>query len=335
MKRRNEGGVATLTVAITLPVIIMLMGLAVDFGMSYAARTEAQSAADAAAIAGAYSYSVNPGAPTPQGDTVAAANANTILGKSIAITNADVTLPACAKGHCVKVDVPFQSPTYFSRIFGWKKVSGTVHSSAEAMTTGSSADCVKPIFVPASAVAGKPAGTLLPDVRPTSPGGALSPGQYYSFDPTSITSPVNYSDGTSDVNSGVSTQNDTWDKCMVTPIPCSGSVNSQPGNMGHNIATDVSQYTDAYNGVGDYGFSHTDTSSSLVTVVLWDDSKVVNKHGNNFVVPLAGFAQIFIDPGTGGGGAVSAHFISSVSCSVTPPAGTGVGGAPLRLVQLP
>jgi len=194
---------------------------------------------------------------------------------------------------------------------------------------------VKPIFIPASSVNGKTAGTLLPDIRPTSPGGALSPGQYYSFDPTSIANPVNFSDGTSDVSSGVSTQNDAWNKCMVTPVPCSGSVGSQPGNMGHNIASDVSQYTDEFNDVGDYGSYHSDTSNSLVTVVLWDDSKSVPKKGNNFTVPLAGFAQIFIDPSTGKKAAVSAHYISSASCSGTPPAGTGVGGTPLRLVQSP
>ena len=67
MKRTNsKSGYILLTVAVLL--VLLLLGftaLAVDVGVLYGARTQGQGAADAAALAGAFTFILNPLAPQP------------------------------------------------------------------------------------------------------------------------------------------------------------------------------------------------------------------------------------------------------------------------------
>jgi len=345
---KGQKGVTLLAVVITLPVVLMLRGLAIDLGMACVARTSAQAAADAGALAGAYSYMVNSAAPTPQQDAVTVANQNHILRQPVSITTSNVTLPTCTGGNCVTVTIPFNVPTYFARIFGWSNIPETVRATAQAGTTAAGIYCLKPIFVPDFVV--KPGGTflapgtLLPDIRPTRANAAYAPSNYYSLDFTHIDNTsggpiaVTFSDGTTDSNSGVPTYLDGWGKCLVTPvIKCGDTINLQPGNMGANTGNAVAPYTDTYNGDGDYGINHTDTSDSLVSVAIWDSSQAPRQTGgNNFYATVIGYAQIFIVPYSGSGN-VSARFIRGTGCGNGAGGGTGTGpgGAPLRLVQTP
>jgi uncharacterized membrane protein len=63
---------------------LTILMLAVDLGVLYTARTSAQHAADAAALAGAFTYVTNPTASNPTGTATAAAMSaaaqNEILG---------------------------------------------------------------------------------------------------------------------------------------------------------------------------------------------------------------------------------------------------------------
>jgi Putative Flp pilus-assembly TadE/G-like len=346
---KNERGITVIIAALTMPVILMLLGLSIDLGIVYVSRTSAQGAADAAALAGAYSYMKNPASPTPQADAVLFANQNTILGHQVNITTSNVTLPACTGGHCVTVTIPFNAPVFFARMFGWQSLRTTVRATAQAGTSASGAYCLKPVFGPSVVLepGGVPLvpGTLLPDIRPVAANAAYAPSNYYSLDFTHIDNisgapnSVTYSDGTVDTASGVPTYMDGWEKCIVSPvIKCGDTINLQPGNMGNNTNNAVSQYTDIYNAPGDYGSSHTDTAPGLVSIAIWNSISPLLQSGNNFYATVIGFATIFIPVQTAThGNNVNAYFIGATPCGVGGGvvSGTGPTGAPLRLVQQP
>jgi Flp pilus assembly protein TadG len=346
---RKQKGITLITTVITLPVILILMGLGIDLGMAYVARTSAQAAADAAALAGAYSYVKNSAAPTPQQDAVTVANTNKVLRQQVNITTANVTLPACTGGNCVTVTIPVTVPTFFSRVFGWQSVSTTVRATAQASSSATGAYCLKPIFAPDFVL--RPGGTwlapgtLLPNIRPVTPQSTYAPSNFYSLDFTHIDNvsgtpnTVYFSDGSSDSSSGIPTYRDGWGSCLVSPvIKCGDTINLQPGNAPNATEDAALQYTDTYNGVGDYGSNHTDSSPSLVSVAIWDSSvQPPNAGGNNFYATVIGFGEIFMLPYPGRPAPVQARFIRATGC--TPGGGGGIGtgptGAPLRLVRLP
>jgi len=58
--KKQKGSIVAMT-AILMVALIAILGLAVDFGTAFTARTFAQHAADAGALAGADTYAVQPG----------------------------------------------------------------------------------------------------------------------------------------------------------------------------------------------------------------------------------------------------------------------------------
>jgi Flp pilus assembly protein TadG len=338
----RERGITIVTVALLLPALLMVIGLAVDLGVAYAARTSAQSAADAAAMAGAFSYREKLIAPTPQADAVLVANQNTIFRQPIAITAANVTLPTCNKGNCVTVTIPFTVPTFFARAFGWKTISMSVKATAQASTAANGSYCTKPIFLPSSVVNGLTPGATIPDIRPTSPKNSLVPSDYYSLDFSKATDlgvapsgSVPFTDGTNDTGGGTDTYRDAWSKCLALAVKCNMSLPVLTGNVGGNTGKGIygGNFTDSWNGINDYGGNHTDTSNSLVAVPIWDSSHISPGQTN---VNVIGFAEVFIDPykDASGQSVATAHFVANAGCDLTTgSAGTGPKGAPLRLVQ--
>jgi len=371
--RKNQRGTIIVLLAILLPAVLIILGLAIDLGMAYSARTAAQSAADAAAIAGAASY-LKDSPPDPINDAVAVANGNTILRNAISITSSNVTLPTtggCAGANCVTVTIPFTSDTYFARLFGWRTISMTVNATAQAGSGSSAAGsyCTKPIFMASGGTSideskhgcglSNPAvnastapGTFLPDIRPldttcTLPG---SPQLYYSVDfGTYVTTgPVYFTDGTSDPDSGGNVYRDSWTKCTAVRVTC-GEFPVEAGGMigptGQGV-TDA-EYTDTWNGVGDYGTNHSDTSDSLVTAPVWDTGSggvpvpCLNPefHGAK-CVKIIGFAEIFVNPYNDKQGKtpISAEFVRYVGCGGAgggSETGSGPSGALIRLVKTP
>ena len=226
MSRRHERGSVIVMSAVLLPVVIFVVGLAVDFGIMYAVRNSAQNAADAAAIAGVFDYSCAqsggncPAALSPYivsdatGNTAAqnAFAANPFLGSAGATLTPAPGGYSCQdalgyQNYCYKLTVSTNSPTFFTKVFGKQSVPITVTALAQANTgLGMGPSCVRPVFVPdnqlISASQGYPNGCTytsnvlscpqgpiqLPNIRPTSPnsGTTFTASTYYSLDFSSL-----------------------------------------------------------------------------------------------------------------------------------------------------
>jgi hypothetical protein len=293
--KKNERGTVVVMAALLFPVLIFMVGLAVDFGIMYGVRNAAQNAADAAALVGAYTYAgMNPVTT----DIVAAANraslANPILG-STTVAPTSVVPYRCTdslgiQNYCVQVTVDVTSPVFFARVFGKSPVPISVQATAQANTGfGFSNGCAKPIFVPDPDSLSPPVaeGGIL-HIRPTRPSGALVPSNYYSLDFTSIINPANpkpdpvvYSDGTSDAASGMPTYTDSWTKCVVTAIKCGQYINVQTGETGTPTNNAVQALIDS-TGPG-----------TVVVAPIWDSATagpVLN--GNGFQALIVGFIEL-------------------------------------------
>lgn len=119
----RRGAVAALVAAL-MPVIIGVMALGLDGGMMYLQRQNAQSIADAAALAGAYQLY--------RGSTFSAAQSAAIaIGtqNGATITSSQVTSP---KSGYVSVTVTSSQPRLFSAIWG----AGSMSVSATAVARG-------------------------------------------------------------------------------------------------------------------------------------------------------------------------------------------------------
>src|SRR5712691_4481302 len=90
----RERGITLPIVAVFIVVLFGMAALAVDLGIVYTARTSAQHTADAAALAGAYTF-MNPIAPQPasaQKAAIAIARQNKIMGQAVVITAGNVVV---------------------------------------------------------------------------------------------------------------------------------------------------------------------------------------------------------------------------------------------------
>ncbi|MCI0354241.1 MAG: pilus assembly protein TadG-related protein [Acidobacteria bacterium] len=158
-KNRRQRGMTVATLAIFIVGLFGMAALAIDLGILYTARTSAQHAADAAALAGAWTFTdpsnpLQPGAA--QEAAVATAGANLVLGKAVVISATDVNVDI--PNRLVTVTVPLVGgngiATYFARVFslqgagGMPTVDVVVQASAEASLTVSGSRCLKPIFIP-------------------------------------------------------------------------------------------------------------------------------------------------------------------------------------------
>src|ERR1043165_4940654 len=84
-RRGRERGITIAMLAIFIVVLFIIAALAIDVGVLYTACTSAQNAADAAALAGAYTF-LNPNASQPsaaQNAAIHIAGQNAILGQSV------------------------------------------------------------------------------------------------------------------------------------------------------------------------------------------------------------------------------------------------------------
>ena len=161
--KSGERGAVLVHAVIAILGLISFSALVVDYGVLWAARRQAQNAADAGAMAAAVSLAFvdinNQGlARTSAMNT---ARQNLIWGAQPDITDADVTFPACPPGSpgagtnaCVKVEV-FRNqradgnplPTIFGRLIGVADQGVKATATAEVLY-GSSSTCVKPWAIP-------------------------------------------------------------------------------------------------------------------------------------------------------------------------------------------
>src|SRR5262245_12848944 len=153
----NDQGAVLIQVAVALLAVLALSAFVVDYGVMWASRGQAQTSADAGALAGAISLAFD--GPTDfdgaRARAIAMASRNHVWGQAPSVTAPDVTFPACPPGApglpdtCVKVDV-FRNqarsnalPTFFGRLAGINS-QGVRATATAQITTGNATDCLRP-----------------------------------------------------------------------------------------------------------------------------------------------------------------------------------------------
>lgn len=133
--QRSERGQILAIVALSLVVLMAFAGLTADVGLIYGSRRQMQTAADAAAVAGANalqgSSTVASGYVTAAQDA-AAMNGFTNATSGVSVNVSEVTCPNASAEQCVRVDVSQPEPTYFLRVLGYN----SLNVSTEAIAGG-------------------------------------------------------------------------------------------------------------------------------------------------------------------------------------------------------
>lgn len=149
---RNSRGASIVLVAITMVGMMSAVALAIDVGMLLTARTEAQRAADAAALAGAGWLIPNPtddiGAEL---EAIDYGSRNTVTDTPVALLPEDVDVDLAQLKVTVTVrrraDRGTAVPTWFARVFGVNEVDVEARAAAQVLPAGS-ATCLKPFAIP-------------------------------------------------------------------------------------------------------------------------------------------------------------------------------------------
>ena len=333
MKKERKGSIVAMT-AILMVALIAILGLAVDFGTVFTARTFAQHAADAGALAGADTYAQY--TPTTQAMATSAAQQaaeeNKVLGQALTTANVTVSFPAAPAGYDrVRVDVAMNVPTFFLRILGqkWRQVAIGAHAIGEAAPgTVGGTTCLRPLWITMKSLLGAcgnppPAVgsqiTLWDSNKGGGNGGGggggtanlcVIPGcpasQWGLIDPVSIGYPA------SDLSSWVLSCNSVQINCGTTMGPKTGATVGDVGKgqpppvqtlIGQNGIGNNDWAWYPVNGVyypGDYTYVPTgqvySSSPAVVTMAIWDDCNNPGPiNGTNQTIPIGGFAQIFLD----------------------------------------
>jgi Flp pilus assembly protein TadG len=333
-----------MTLVVVCLLLIALLGIAalcIDLGILYTARTSAQHAADAAALAGAFTFVNNPGASQPtaaQQAAVAVAGGNKILGQTVVITSADVDVNSSTRR--VKVTVSRLGAggvdTFFARAIGIPRVDVQVQATAQASATAGASRCIKPVYIPNTLLSTLPtvaqactANQVLFDangnlttwaagqlgncatIRPTNPGDAqkaLAPSQFFSLD----------------FGTGANTYRCLWSSCLNDPacgadknvIACNSQYPVETGNMKgptkQGVDDLVGPNPDIWIEPGQYQHpdgSYSDTSRAMGTFPVWDNcSNPIDSGKSGQVAKVIGFLDLFVDgmgnanACTGGGG---------------------------------
>jgi len=180
----EERGAILIQVAVAMIGLLAFSALVVDYGVLWAARRQAQNAADAAALSGAISMSFSaPGDQTrAQATAAGVGHQNAVFGMQPNVLTSDITFPTCPTGSpgagtatCVQANV-FRNesrdplPTFFGRLFGQTQQGVKATAVAEILSANSS-DCMKPFVVAdrwdeTTASNGSPGGIQYPNFDP-------------------------------------------------------------------------------------------------------------------------------------------------------------------------
>jgi hypothetical protein len=298
-------GFVLVVVAGILIALIGFVALGVDTGVLYSARTSAQEAADAGALAAAFTFVTNPQTQpaTAIAHGKAAAMANTIMGQPILDTDVTVTVDAPSgdgRYYRVRVDVTKTQQTFFAKALGVTNAAIAVRAKAEAGLNASVNVNPKPFFLPntvassldacAACAAGGAPGEVLIDpatrlrtafgtavmnaaqqlsIKPTDPSDALQPSIFFLID---------FNGG----GGGAMELNGWIDGSIpVPPVACGTMIEVEKGNkvgLKHGIDDLLGDPPDdLYDGMpgdtGHYlinGSVPSNTSKALVSVPIWD-----------------------------------------------------------------
>jgi hypothetical protein len=365
MKTSNESGYIIVMVAIFLIALLAVTALAIDIGLSYAARTQNQAAADAAALAGAFTFTDSTLAQpnSAQDRATKTAIANKTMGN--AITAPEVNAIADMTNRRVTVTITRTERTFFSKVIGFNSLQVQTTAVAEASPYATGGPCMKPIFIPNTLGTLAPCGpmgacmtgkvllnashnetTYAASIRgqeftmkPQSPGGALNPSDFYEIV----------------LGNGGNDYRDAVGGCITdASVYCQMDYNVLTGNKKGPTKDGINTLignppTDTYVGVGQYRHSDGNiytTSRALVSAPIVDLCNYpmfcpsgALPPGGNPILHVIGFATVFVEsvgqngPGQGD---VLARFIGAYGCAASPPATGSPGGAPplpIRLVR--
>ena len=153
----DRGGAVLVLVAFGLVVFLGMAALAIDIGLLYVARSEAQRAADAAAHAGAGFYQINRARPdaveATRAFTVAFAENNDVRGQPVRLDGAsDVdVLPdeGLVRVRVRRTDdgIDGPIPTLFARALGFREVEVSASAAAQIFAARA-AGCMLPVALP-------------------------------------------------------------------------------------------------------------------------------------------------------------------------------------------
>lgn len=158
--RHDERGMSFVFVGVGFMAFFAATTLAIDVGMFMTAKSQAQNAADAGALAGATALVFNDyedrsaGGPAVQG-AINTALANPVMNAAVSVGPTDVTFPEAPGGEANRVRVNvFRSggrtnpvPTLIGPIFGVPTVDIGATATAEA-APANAMTCVKPFTIP-------------------------------------------------------------------------------------------------------------------------------------------------------------------------------------------
>ncbi len=167
IQRTKERGASLFLVAGGIAVLLAVLALAIDLGMLYVARNEAQRAADSAALAGAYTFVTSgctstggcvaggPQEALARGQAANVAGQNAVLGEPVALDPGDVgfSYPSAVEPQ-ITVTVRRTSdrgnaiPTIFARMFKIFVGEVSATATAEAYNGGVANTCIVPFLVP-------------------------------------------------------------------------------------------------------------------------------------------------------------------------------------------
>jgi hypothetical protein len=179
--RKGERGQTIALLALSIVVLLIFAAFAIDTGVLYTARTSAQTAADAAALAGVYTFMdpctaaappatcavATPQPTAAQNAAKAIAAKNSIMGQPVNLndtftdcTTLPTTFSAGSQGAVcvdaankrVTVAVSRQGSngvgTFFARVISRNLVNVSGHATAEAGPGATGSRCLKPVFLP-------------------------------------------------------------------------------------------------------------------------------------------------------------------------------------------
>lgn len=149
---RDDRGSAIVLAAICMTALLAAVALAIDMGMLFTARGEAQRVADLSAMAGASAFIEEPLDPEPRARDLAMdfALRNNVREQFIALQDGDVQVDVATRRVTVTVHRDQERgnavATWFARIFGVDEVDIGARATAEAVPAGGGT-CLMPFAV--------------------------------------------------------------------------------------------------------------------------------------------------------------------------------------------
>ncbi len=148
----DERGSSAILVAITMTALLSAVALAVDVGMLLNSRSEAQRAADSAALAGAGSLLIDEdNEPRARNTAIQYGGLNTVRKDAVTVLPEDVDVDLALARVTARVrrteDRGSAVATWFANVFGVSEVDIAATATAQVQPAGR-ATCVKPFAIP-------------------------------------------------------------------------------------------------------------------------------------------------------------------------------------------